>query len=110
MELFNYRAAAELYPLKNSRARLVGYLRFERAADAIRYAIESLSSELLIGTYLEVEEERFDGQHIRQLYDDAAYPLERSLDSSSAGYNSERNRFRSDGAALTDPSRGDLPA
>jgi hypothetical protein len=110
MEPFNYCATAELYPLKNSRARLVGYRRFERAADAIRYAIEQLSPELLTGTYLEVEEARFDGRYIRQLYNNAAYPFGRSPASSSADYNSERHRFRSDGARLTDASLGDLPA
>ena len=48
-----------------------------RAADAIRFAIEELPPELLSGTFLEVEEERFGHDGIRLLYDDAAYPLAR---------------------------------
>ena len=53
------------------------YQRFARAADAIRFAIEDLPPELLAGAYLEVEEERFDADGIRRLYDHAAYPLAR---------------------------------
>ena len=61
----------------------MGYRRFDRAADAIRFAIEELSPELLIGAHLEVEEERFDSEGIRRLYDDADYPLPRDSRSSA---------------------------
>jgi hypothetical protein len=46
--------------------------------DAIRFAIEELPPELLLGAYLEVEEERFDGNAIRRLYESLDYPLPRS--------------------------------
>jgi hypothetical protein len=52
-------------------------MRFDRAADAIRFAMEQLSSKLLVGAFLQVDEARIDGQGIRHLYDSAEYPLVR---------------------------------
>ena len=76
---FDYGAAADLYPAKGrmSRRQVVGYQRFGRAADAIRYAIEELPAQLLSGTYLEIDETRFDARAIRKLYDSGKYPLAR---------------------------------
>jgi hypothetical protein len=79
---FNYAATlAELYPVRSwkHRAGRVTYKRFEVAAEAIRFAIEELPSNFLLGTYLEVEEERFNGQQIRLLYESKDYPLARKL-------------------------------
>jgi hypothetical protein len=80
MGVFDYNAEAELFPTRSraSRRQSIGYKRFARAADAIRYAIEELPAELLIGAYLEVNEERFDGAEIRRLYEFSDYPLKRA--------------------------------
>lgn len=79
-ELFDYGTEAELFSfrLKNSRHQPLGYKRFARAADAIRFAIEALPLQLLTGTCLQVDEVRFEGTEIRRLYDSAEYPLARA--------------------------------
>ena len=77
MAAFDYTAVAELFPNRGMRSQLVGYRRFNRAADAIRFAIEELPPRALVGAWLEVSEERFDAAGIRRLYDCPAYPLDR---------------------------------
>lgn len=81
MSTFDFTAAAELFPARSWKARSHGisYKRFSDAAEAVRYAIEDLPPECLLGTYLEVEEERFDSGGIRRLYDCAEYPLTRAV-------------------------------
>lgn len=78
-QLFNYGSAAELFTNKGRafRRQPLGYRRFARAADAIRFAIEEMPPQLLQTAYMEVDEERFDGQDIRRLYESAAYPVAR---------------------------------
>jgi hypothetical protein len=77
---FDYSAEAELFPNRNrkSRRQPIGYSRFAHAADTVRFAIEELPSEFLLGAHLEVDEERFDGPGIRRLYQSMDYPLVRS--------------------------------
>jgi hypothetical protein len=79
MASFDYGTEAELFPTRRWKSvrRRFAYRRFTNAAEAIRFAIEELPSELLSGAYLEVDEARFDGGGIRKLYDSTEYPLPR---------------------------------
>ena len=79
MSDFDYSDSAELYTA-NRRVRgrySTGYRKFETAAKAIQYAIEKLPGASLLGSILEVNEERYRHGEIRKLYDDRAYPLPR---------------------------------
>ena len=76
MSRMNYQTAAELFPSRRVSFRgSVGYRRFDSAATAIKFAIEEMPGELLLGAFLEVGDERFDSSAIRQLYESDDYPL-----------------------------------
>jgi hypothetical protein len=77
---FDYDAAAEIYPsrARGSRRHPVGYKRFDSTAEALRFAIEQLPADALVGAYLEIGEERYDAREMRALYDAPAYPLPRN--------------------------------
>ena len=87
MAFCDYSTEAELSPAESKVALLptrsrrmrkpIGYGRFARAADAIRFAIEELPPELLPAAQLKVGEERFDSAGIRRLYESVEYPLAR---------------------------------
>jgi hypothetical protein len=82
MTAIDFNASADLFPARSLKARSRGirYKRFDDAAEAVRFAIEELPPECLLGTYLEVEEERFDSRGIRRLYDSANFPRKQALD------------------------------
>jgi hypothetical protein len=81
-ERFDYQAPAELFSSKNIRiqSRVVKYMRFRHAAEAIRFAIEKLPADVLLGAYLEVNENRYDCRGIRSLYGRAEYPFPRLVE------------------------------
>lgn len=78
MTTIDYNAPAELFPSRNRKvASKVKYRRFDRAADAIRFAIEELPEPLLLGAYIEINEKRLGHREIRALYESDRYPLEK---------------------------------
>jgi hypothetical protein len=79
MPAIDYTAPAELFPSRRYAKSLARYRRFPNAAEAVRYIIEDQPASWLVGSTLDVDGARFEGQAIRALYDAEAYPLERAL-------------------------------
>lgn len=78
LEGFDYEASAELFPSRSKKGRgQVKYMRFDTAAEAIRFAIEDVPPPALLGAYLEVDEARFGFHEIQYLYERPAFPLKR---------------------------------
>jgi Arc/MetJ-type ribon-helix-helix transcriptional regulator len=79
MQNFDFKAPAELFPSRNRKvASKVKYRRFDKASEAIRFAIEDLPEPLLLGATIQIGDERLGHQQIRALYDSAAFPRKRS--------------------------------
>jgi len=75
---FDYSAPAELFPSRNRKiSTRVKYRRFDRAAEAIRFAVEELPESLLLGAYIEIDETRLGHKDIRALYESEHYPLKK---------------------------------
>jgi hypothetical protein len=77
----DYSAAAEVYymPMRRrggARQRL-SYRRFTSAAEAIRFVVEDFPAAHTLGPWIQVGDNRFDSDAIRQLYDSSDYPLRR---------------------------------
>ena len=77
---FDYSAPAELFPSR-SRAgkRRSRYMRFDTAAEGLRFVIEELPSPAALGAYLVIDEARFGLEEMRYLYDNVGYPLTRGM-------------------------------
>ena len=80
----DYSAAAEVYymPMRRrggARQRL-SYRRFTSAAEAIRFVVEDFPAAHTLGPWIQVGDNRFDSDAIRQLYDSSDYPLRRPAD------------------------------
>lgn len=95
---FDFAEPAELFTRRNATPKLaagrsqadadrarsratyrnaLAYRRFASAAEAIRFAIEELTSEALAATVLVVNGDRHEPAAIRAFYAHAAYPLSR---------------------------------
>jgi hypothetical protein len=76
---FDYDIPAELFMAKRKGGtrQPLGYRRFATAAEAIRFAVEDFPAMRVFGAWMQVGDERFDGDDIHRLYDSSAYPLSR---------------------------------
>jgi hypothetical protein len=54
-------------------------MRFDTAAEGLRFVIEELPAPAALGAYLVIEETRFGLDEMRDLYENAGYPLTRSM-------------------------------
>jgi hypothetical protein len=75
---FDYNAPAELFLAKRTKSSRENYRRFATAAEAIRYAVETLRTPQAFGAWLQVGDERFNSNEIQRLYESNDYPLRKS--------------------------------
>jgi hypothetical protein len=76
---FNYSAPAESFLSRRTGKARTKYRRFATAAEAIRYAVEDLPALRTLGAFMQVADERLNGDQIQRLYDDSDYPLQKSF-------------------------------
>ena len=78
---FDYGVPAELFMGKRRGGprRPLPYRRFATAAEAIRFAVEELPAVRALGAWMQVGDERFDGDDIQRLYQSNDFPLQRRL-------------------------------
>lgn len=77
---FNYRLPGEIFIRKHAGMRRPGltYRRFDTAAEAVRFAIESLSATALTACTVETDGKRLGSRELKVLYAAASYPLVRN--------------------------------
>ncbi len=77
MDQFDYGEPAELFPSRNRKvANKVKYRRFDKAAEAIRFAVEELPEPQLLGAYIQIDEQRLGHQQIPRALRERALPAE----------------------------------
>jgi len=86
---FNYAAPAQLLSRVTDPEQFMrkgwktiqplGFGRFARAADALRFAVEELAPELREAAYMDVGGTLFDRLAMQALYDDSRYPWPRMV-------------------------------
>jgi hypothetical protein len=54
-------------------------MRFDTAAEGLRFVIEELPVPAALGAYLVIDEARFGLAEMRYLYENVGYPLTRSM-------------------------------
>ena len=76
---FDYGISAELFmgKRKGGPRQPLRYRRFATAAEAIRFAVEELPAVHTLGAWMQVGDQRFDGDDIQRLYESNDYPLQR---------------------------------
>jgi hypothetical protein len=75
---FDYGIPAELFMgQRKGGPRQLRYRRFATAAEAIRFAVEELPAVRALGAWMQVGDQRFDGDDIQRLYESNDYPLQR---------------------------------
>ena len=78
----DYRLPAELFMAKRkggARSRLISR-RFATAAEAIRFAVEAFPAIRALGAWMQVGNQRFEGEEIHRLYQSHEFPLRRRMD------------------------------
>jgi hypothetical protein len=78
---FDYDSPAELFiPKRGGRGRRqpINYRRFATAAEAIRFAVEEFPADRTLGAWMQVGDQRYNGDEICRLYESNEYPLSRA--------------------------------
>jgi hypothetical protein len=75
---FDYSVPAQLFmgKRKGGPRQPLRYRRFATAAEAIRFAVEELPAVRTLGAWMQVGDERFNGEDIQRLYESDDYPLQ----------------------------------
>jgi len=79
--IFDYSEPAELFmqKRKGGARQPLRYRRFTTAAEAICFVVEKFPAVRTLGAWMQVGDERFDGDEIQRLYESSNYPLTRRV-------------------------------